>query len=67
MTLSYLILGMLGRSPMTGYDLKKRFDASIGHFWAADKAQIYRTLNKLVADDLAEVVVVPQASLPDRQ
>ncbi|MHA7275570.1 PadR family transcriptional regulator [Arthrobacter sp. Hz1] len=67
MILSCVILGMLAVAPMTGYDLKKRFDTSVNHFWSADKAQIYRTLSRLVADGLAKVVTVRQVGLPDRQ
>ncbi|WP_026551190.1 PadR family transcriptional regulator [Arthrobacter sp. H20] len=67
MILSNVILGMLAVAPMTGYDLKKRFDTTVAHFWSADKAQIYRTLARLVADDLAVVMTVRQDGLPDRQ
>lgn len=67
MILARLILGLLNLSPMSGYDLKKHFDASINHFWTADKAQIYRTLAALVRDGLATVQVVRQDSYPDRQ
>lgn len=67
MVLARLVLGLLNLAPMTGYDLKKVFDSSISHFWAADKAQIYRTLSVLVADGYATVEVVPQANYPDRQ
>ncbi|RYV50805.1 PadR family transcriptional regulator [Pengzhenrongella frigida] len=67
MILARLVLGLLNLAPMTGYDLKKVFDSSISHFWAADKAQIYRTLNTLVAEGYATVEVVPQANYPDRQ
>ncbi|WP_019482342.1 PadR family transcriptional regulator [Arthrobacter sp. TB 23] len=67
MILSHVILGLLAVAPMTGYDLKKRFDTSVNHFWSADKAQIYRTLSRLVTDGLAEVKIVRQIGLPDRQ
>ncbi|GAB3651594.1 PadR family transcriptional regulator [Zhihengliuella somnathii] len=67
MILARLILGLLTLAPMTGYDLKKHFDSSINHVWNADKAQIYRTLNKLVEDGLAVVHVVPQENYPARQ
>ena len=67
MILARLVLGLLNLAPMTGYDLKKVFDSSISHFWAADKAQIYRTLTALVADGYATVEVVPQTNYPDRQ
>ena len=58
MILARIILGFLALSPMTGYDLKRHFDSTVGHFWSADKAQIYRTLAQLVADGLAEVETV---------
>src|SRR5258705_13680872 len=53
MSLAHAILGMLQTRPMTGYDLKVEcFDNSIAHFWQADQAQIYRTLDKLAEDGL---------------
>jgi PadR family transcriptional regulator, regulatory protein AphA len=67
MSLSHAILGLLDLAPMTGYDLKKTFDGSVAHFWAADQAQIYRTLAKLVDDGAVDVRVVPQEGRPDRR
>lgn len=67
MVLSRIILGLLAIAPMTGYDLKRHFDSTAGHFWAADKAQIYRTLARLVADGYAEVRTVAGSGAPDRQ
>jgi DNA-binding PadR family transcriptional regulator len=65
--LSRIILGLLAIAPMTGYDLKRHFDSTVGHFWTADKAQIYRTLAQLVADGCAEVETVAGTGAPDRQ
>src|SRR6478735_3126828 len=67
MVLRYLVLGLLTVRPMTGYDLKRAFDWSVHHFWAADRSQLYRTLAALVDAGLAEVEVVPQESYPDRK
>ncbi|MGI5242420.1 PadR family transcriptional regulator [Dactylosporangium sp. CA-139066] len=67
MSLRHAILGFLALRPLTGYDLKKYFDASVQHFWSADQAQIYRTLNQLHRDGLAEVVAVAQDGRPDRK
>lgn len=67
MVLRYLVLGLLTVRPMTGYDLKRAFDTSVHHFWAADRSQLYRTLAALVDAGLAEVEVVPQESYPDRK
>jgi DNA-binding PadR family transcriptional regulator len=41
------ILACLTEHPMTGYELAKTFDSSIGFFWKADHQQIYRELSKL--------------------
>jgi DNA-binding PadR family transcriptional regulator len=41
------ILVCLTERPMTGYELAKTFDSSIGFFWKADHQQIYRELTKL--------------------
>jgi DNA-binding PadR family transcriptional regulator len=41
------ILACLTERPMTGYELAKTFDASIGFFWRADHQQIYRELTRL--------------------
>ncbi|WP_298252780.1 PadR family transcriptional regulator [Bradyrhizobium sp.] len=47
MALADAILACLTERPMTGYELAKTFDASIGFFWKADHQQIYRELAKL--------------------
>jgi DNA-binding PadR family transcriptional regulator len=41
------ILACLTERPMTGYELAKTFDTSIGFFWRADHQQIYRELARL--------------------
>src|SRR3954470_24617428 len=41
------ILACLTERPMTGYELAKTFDNSIGFFWKADHQQIYRELSRL--------------------
>ena len=41
------ILACLTERPMTGYELAKTFDSSIGFFWKANHQQIYRELTKL--------------------
>ena len=47
MALGDAILACLTERPMTGYELAKTFDASIGFFWKADHQQIYRELTRL--------------------
>jgi DNA-binding PadR family transcriptional regulator len=41
------ILACLTERPMTGYELAKTFDVSIGFYWRANHQQIYRELTKL--------------------
>jgi PadR family transcriptional regulator AphA len=43
----YAILGMLSIAPMSGYDMKKRFDSSIAHFWNENYGHIYPVLKRL--------------------
>ena len=47
MSLPHGILGLLNYMPMTGYDLRKFFNDSIGFFWSAQMSQIYRELKAL--------------------
>ena len=47
MALGDAILVLLTERPMTGYELAKTFDTSIGFFWRADHQQIYRELARL--------------------
>jgi DNA-binding PadR family transcriptional regulator len=47
LALADAILACLTERPMTGYELAKTFDSSIGFFWKADHQQIYRELAKL--------------------
>ena len=67
MSLDYAILGFLSYQPFSGYDLKKMFDTSVQHFWAADQSQIYRTLNRLTEQGLAEMEKEVQEDRPDRK
>lgn len=66
MSLRYAILGLLTFEPMSGYTLKTRyFDRSIAHFWPADQAQIYRTLQAVERDGQATCDMVENDSGPD--
>jgi len=68
MSLAHAILGILNKLPMTGYDLKtQHFDATIAHFWPADQAQIYRTLDKMAAQGWVESQTEFQEDRPNRK
>jgi PadR family transcriptional regulator, regulatory protein AphA len=65
--LEHAVLGFLNYGPMSGYDLKKVFDASVRHFWPADQSQIYRALGRLAEEGWAEMEVIEQEDRPDRK
>jgi PadR family transcriptional regulator AphA len=67
MSLEHAILGFLSEAPGTGYELKKRFDASVRHFWPADRTHIYRALNALAERGLAQVDVLEQDGKPNQK
>jgi DNA-binding PadR family transcriptional regulator len=51
----YAVLGVLSLGPMTGYDVKKTIEMSLGNFWSESYGQIYPILKDLVAEGLATV------------
>jgi PadR family transcriptional regulator, regulatory protein AphA len=53
---AYVILGMLARGPMSGYDIKAMVDRSTRFFWAASYGQIYPELRRLAEAGLVEGV-----------
>ncbi len=66
-TLRYIILGLLGARPMTGYDIKQAFDRALASYWNAGNSQIYTTLKSLSAAHLVESEVIEQKSRPNRK
>ncbi len=61
----YAILGILSIGPMSGYQIKAWVDEGVGYFWELDYKQIYPTLKKLVASDLATFKVIKSVSRPE--
>lgn len=47
MSIQHALLTSLLEKPSSGYDLARRFDRSIGHFWKASHQQIYRELGRM--------------------
>ena len=41
MSLRHGLLGLINYKPMTGYELNKEFEESLGHFWHVRSQQIY--------------------------
>jgi DNA-binding PadR family transcriptional regulator len=51
---AYVILGMLRREPLSGYEIKALVDNSTRFFWAASYGQIYPELKRLSEAGLVE-------------
>ena len=66
MALSHAIMTALLDGKMSGYELTKHFDTSLGFFWKASHQQIYKVLKDLEAKDLLAGERVPQAGKPDK-
>jgi len=49
MSLPHALLTSLQEKASSGYELARRFDRSIGHFWHATHQQIYRELGRMEA------------------
>ncbi len=67
MSLKHAILAMLDLEKGTGYDIVKRFNESIGHFWSSSHQQVYKELHKLHEDGLVEFDAVQQQGKPDKK
>lgn len=58
---------MLTDGPASGYDLKKCFESSFGHFFPAGYGSIYPALATLARNRMVEFEDVPQEGKPDRK
>ena len=60
-------LGMLTDGDASGYDMKKCFESSFGHFFPAGYGSIYPALSTLARNGHVEFELVPQDGKPDRK
>ncbi|WP_229481558.1 PadR family transcriptional regulator [Mycolicibacterium mageritense] len=67
MALRDAVLAALLDGESSGYDLAKRFDASVANFWTATPQQLYRELDRLAADGLITARVVQQERRPNKR
>lgn len=58
MSLRMAALGLLAQHPGSGYDLLKRFSASMANVWPATQSQLYGELNRLADHGLIEVAEI---------
>ena len=66
MALSHAIATALLDGPLSGYDLARRFETSLGFFWAASHQQIYQELKKLTRAGHLEARRIEQSGRPDK-
>jgi len=67
MDVKTVCLGMLTDGPASGYDLKKYFESSFGHFFPAGYGSIYPALATLARDGHVEFEDIQQDGKPDRK
>jgi DNA-binding PadR family transcriptional regulator len=67
MSIKYAILGYLSWTPLTGYDLKKRFEESAAFHWSGNNNQIYKALVELHGEELVTLEVQQQPDAPPRK
>ena len=67
MDVKTVCLGMLTDGEASGYDLKKEFQSSFAHFFAAGYGSIYPALSALAKDGFVECREELQEGKPDRK
>ena len=67
MDVKTVCLGMLTDGEASGYDLKKEFESSFAHFFAAGYGSIYPALSALANEGCVECEEIPQEGKPDRK
>ncbi|GIW13245.1 MAG: PadR family transcriptional regulator [Tepidiforma sp.] len=67
MSLRFAILGLLTSGELSGYEITRRFEQSVGYFWHARAQQIYPELARLESEGLVIGRAVPQAGRPDKR
>ncbi len=66
-TTSYAVLGLLGLSKMSGYDLVRLVEQTIAYFWTINKSHVYRELSRLEEAGYVKSTSVAQERLPDKR
>src|SRR5438105_2663271 len=59
-SLRHALLGVLKDKPLTGYDLVRHFQGTVGFLWSAPQSQIYPELRRMEADGLIIATVAPR-------
>lgn len=62
----YAVMGLLSMGPMSGYDIKKKFEKIASNFWNESYGQIYPILKRLKLEGMATRTTQRQTGKPDR-
>lgn len=65
-TSMYIILGLLDHEDLSGYDIKKKIDYMISHFWDIGYGQIYPTLKAMEQTGLITKKVSENSKGPEK-
>ena len=57
MSLRHALLGVIKDRPLTGYDLVRHFQGTVGFLWSAPQSQIYPELRRMESEGLIEAKV----------
>jgi len=67
MSASYALLGILGKQPSYGYDLKHEYDSLYGKEKSLPFGQVYSTLSRLLRDKKVSIKATEQSVGPERK
>lgn len=67
MSLRFAILGLLVRDELSGYEITRRFERSVGYFWHARSQQIYPQMARLEKAGDVRSRHVEQVGRPDKR
>ncbi|HEX8966982.1 MAG TPA: PadR family transcriptional regulator [Chloroflexota bacterium] len=60
MSLRHALLGVLKDQPLTGYDLVRHFQGTVGYLWSAPQSQIYPELRRMEAEGFVQARIAPR-------
>jgi DNA-binding PadR family transcriptional regulator len=63
----YIILGMLGSGPMSGYEIRKYVKELFSYMWDIGYGQIYPMLSRLEREGMATMEEAPSGRGPNRK
>jgi len=67
MDIRTLCLGLLTHCDASGYEIKKKFEGPLRHFFDASYGSIYPALNRLTEEGLVRCTAQPQDKRPDKK